>query len=581
MLGGKVASSFYHPPTSPFICFILHCSLTLYFITLYVKYYKLFYIIVFALISWNLEAQTILDWAERYNGTGSSFDVPAKMILQADGNIVIAGSTIGIGTLSDISVIKYSNSGSELWARSFNGPDNSTDNARSLAVDNSGNIYVTGFVTSSGEPKLTLIKYNSTGDLQWSRQFDTTGVTISFGEAVTIAPDGFIYVSGFTRNASNNFDILTLKYDTNGNILWGRSFNGLGNGDDMPVNVLCEDSNNIYIAGTGKNSNGSIDVILLKYNSTGEIRFSKYYNGSSSDEDRATSAALDASGNVIISGVSITPQNGFDYLTLKYDSSGTLKWDETYNGTGNSIDYTYQVITDTLDNIYVTGSSRSGPLLGTEDAVTIKYNTFGVEQWVNRFDGKANGSDIGYCLAVDKFNNVYVGVAIDKGNIKLQIGVVKINPSGSTLWDISYVYSPAPEDFPYSIAVDSSRNIYVCGISFGDSITDYDIATIKYSQSVGIEPVSSSIPEGFTLYQNYPNPFNPNTTILFDIVRSGFTELKIYDINGRLVSNPVSEYLSPGKYNIPFNAAGMSSGIYYYRVISGQFTQTKKMILLK
>ena len=152
-------------------------------------YIRLFYILVFVSFGTNVIAQPVLDWAERYNGAGSSFDVPVKMILQDDGNIVVAGSTIGSGTLSDISIIKYSNNGTELWAESFNGPDNSTDNARSIAVDPSGNIYVTGFATSSNVQKLVLLKYNSSGQLMWSRLFDTAGVVNSFGEALIICCD--------------------------------------------------------------------------------------------------------------------------------------------------------------------------------------------------------------------------------------------------------------------------------------------------------------------------------------------------------------------------------------------------------
>jgi len=89
------------------------------------------------------------------------------------------------------------------------------------------------------------------------------------------------------------------------------------------------------------------------------------------------------------------------------------------------------------------------------------------------------------------------------------------------------------------------------------------------------------IPANFTLYQNYPNPFNPVTTISFELARKARTTLSIYDIFGKLVREIVNEELEPGKYNIEFNGSSLSSGVYYYQLRSGNFSETKKMILIK
>jgi hypothetical protein len=120
----------------------------------------------------------------------------------------------------------------------------------------------------------------------------------------------------------------------------------------------------------------------------------------------------------------------------------------------------------------------------------------------------------------------------------------------------------------------------VAGNSYG---TDTIIRTqyVFVTQSSGISGNGNKIPVEFKLYQNYPNPFNPASVIKFLIKDSRFTTLKIYDMQGREVAVLVNENLKAGIYEMEFNAAGLSSGIYFYRITAGDFTDTKKMILLK
>ncbi|HEY3252063.1 MAG TPA: S8/S53 family peptidase [Ignavibacteria bacterium] len=102
-----------------------------------------------------------------------------------------------------------------------------------------------------------------------------------------------------------------------------------------------------------------------------------------------------------------------------------------------------------------------------------------------------------------------------------------------------------------------------------------------YVGLVGIVPVSNEIPKVFKLYENYPNPFNPTTKIKFDLPKTGITKLAVYDILGREVASLVNEELKAGKYEINFNAGNFSSGVYFYKIIAGEFVDTKKMLLVK
>lgn len=98
---------------------------------------------------------------------------------------------------------------------------------------------------------------------------------------------------------------------------------------------------------------------------------------------------------------------------------------------------------------------------------------------------------------------------------------------------------------------------------------------------VGILETNKNIPDKFELFQNYPNPFNPNTIIRFNIIDSRFVNLKIYDILGKEIKTLVNEYRKAGTYDISFNAGNLSSGIYFYRINAGNFSDTKIMTLIK
>lgn len=107
------------------------------------------------------------------------------------------------------------------------------------------------------------------------------------------------------------------------------------------------------------------------------------------------------------------------------------------------------------------------------------------------------------------------------------------------------------------------------------------LAKLLTDQLIGIPIIGTENPENFSLYQNYPNPFNPNTSITFDIPKSEFIQLAVYDILGREAAVLVNEFKQAGRYTISFNAAELSSGIYFYTLRSGDITVTKKMILNK
>ncbi|HMR00545.1 MAG TPA: T9SS type A sorting domain-containing protein, partial [Ignavibacteria bacterium] len=141
----------------------------------------------------------------------------------------------------------------------------------------------------------------------------------------------------------------------------------------------------------------------------------------------------------------------------------------------------------------------------------------------------------------------------------------------------------------YMITRDGGNNFQnVCALqSLSDSALKYYYNDFRTCIPIGIQPVSTEIPKKYELFQNYPNPFNPITKIRFNITLSrGVSEgrgvlLKIYDVLGKEIAVLVNENLKPGIYEIDWNAENIPSGVYFYSLITEEFTQTKKMVVLK
>ncbi|MCB0729343.1 MAG: T9SS type A sorting domain-containing protein, partial [Ignavibacteriae bacterium] len=101
------------------------------------------------------------------------------------------------------------------------------------------------------------------------------------------------------------------------------------------------------------------------------------------------------------------------------------------------------------------------------------------------------------------------------------------------------------------------------------------------NSTIGIQNVSTEIPDGFSLKQNYPNPFNPVTNIKFSVPKTGIVKLKVYDILGKEVAVLVDKQLNAGSYQADFNGSNFSSGVYFYKLEAEGFTEVKKMMLVK
>jgi len=529
--------------------------------------FYLFGIFTFHLI--NLNAQVTQEWVARYNGTGGAYSIAVDAL----GYVYVTG-----GSDDSYVTIKYNFAGAEQWVAIYNGPENE-DDAESIAVDDLGNVYVSGSSSGLGSGSdYATVKYNSSGIQQWVARYNGPNNTKDEVRSMVIDESGNIYVTGHSAGIGTGSDFATVKYNSSGIQQWVARYNGPGNASDVTSSIKTDISGNVYITGSSIGSGAGFEFASIKYNSNGVQQWVARYNGSGNGWSQASSLVMDVSGNIYVTGYSFGSGSAEDYATIKYNSFGAELWVARYNGTGNSYDYAKSIAIDNAGYIYVTGysfGSGSG-----SDYATIKYNSLGVEQWVQRYKGTGNSYDYAKSIAIDNAGDIYVtGSSVGRGSGS-DYATIKYNSLGVEQWVQRYNGSGDSTDEARSLALDGSGNVYVTGSSVGSG-TGSDYATIKYSQSVGINQISSTVPEQFNLLQNYPNPFNPTTNIEFSLLEKSFVILKVFDITGKEVADLVNENLSAGTFRYEFNAGNLASGLYFYKLVSSKFSETKKMIILK
>jgi hypothetical protein len=431
-------------------------------------------------------AQVDTAWVRRYNGPGNSTDEAYAIAVDGSGNVYVTGYSYGSGTYDDYATIKYDPNGNQLWVKRYNGPGNYRDTPHAIVVDGSGNVYVTGNSAASATPydaDYATIKYNPNGNQVWVKRYNGPGNFLDASMAIATDVSGNVCVTGGSApSTTDTGDYATIKYDPNGNQLWVKRYNGLGNHCDAALAIVVDGSGNVYVTGYSYGSGTDDDYATIKYDPNGNQLWVKRYNGPGNFQDWAYDIALDASGNVYVTGRSASGDSGdtwSDYATIKYDASGNQVWVKRYNGTGNGLDGARAIVVDNSSNIYVTGFSAGS---GTdEDYATIKYDASGNQEWVRRYSGPGNSLNFALDIAVDGSGNVYVtGYSYGSGTYD-DYATIKYDPNGNQLWVKRYNGPANGSDEATAIAVDGSGNVYVTGGSTGSG-TSCDYATIKYEE---------------------------------------------------------------------------------------------------
>ncbi len=443
-------------------------------------------LICLALLTGSALAQTTpTEWVARY---AYSWDDGAEAIaVDGLGNVFVTGSS-GVEYSPYLYVtIKYDTNGNQLWMASYLGPGGEgRSEAKAIAVDTAGNVYVTGHSDGSpGGTAYATIKYDTNGTELWVARYNGPGNQNDRASALAVDGTGNVYVTGFSSKDVNTCDYATIKYDTNGNQLWAARYNGSGGGEDRATALAMDGAGNIYVTGYSDQGDENDDYATVKYDTNGSQLWVARYNGPGGGADRATALAVDGAGNVHVTGYS--PGGDIsdifdDYATLKYDTNGNQLWVARYNGPSDQTDRAAALALDSQGNVHVTGYSHH--FAGyNPDYVTIKYDPDGEELWMARYNGPDGSSDRAAAIAVDSPGNVYVTGHSYGVNESNDYTTVMYDPQGQQLCVERYNGPSSRSDVATAIALAGTGNVIVTGFSsqgsdyFGD---DFDFATVKY-----------------------------------------------------------------------------------------------------
>ncbi len=371
-----------------------------------------------------------------------------------------------------------------IWAKIFNGPVNQQDSAVGVSINSAGNVFVTGWSLGSGTAAdIVTLRYNpETGDTIWVNRYNGTSNLEEKVSAIT-CDNNAVYITGWSIDP--NRDILTIKYDiATGSRLWVKKFNGAGNGGDYGFAIAVNAAGEVYVTGRSDAGGGlGQKYTTIKYDAAGNVvaGWPSVYTGPlSTTFDQAQAIKLDASGNAYVTGKSGTAGTE-NFLTMKINSNGTVAWAKKYNGTLNTEDNALALVLDNgASNVYVGGYSfRTGAV---QDYMTIKYNaSTGDSLAAASYNGPLGSTDQLTAMAIDNSNNVYVtgySAAVSTG---YDYATIKYNSNLSQQW--LQRTSNSGSDFPFFITVDNASGyVFVTGSSFGSG-TGYDYLTISYTSA--------------------------------------------------------------------------------------------------
>jgi uncharacterized delta-60 repeat protein len=421
-------------------------------------------------------------WTRYFSGK-SSDDVAKSIAIDLAGNVYIGGN---VG--SEIAILKYSASGKLLWNQSYKSTINGTNNLISSKTSPSGITTFTETIKlSASDNDIATVQFDSSGGFNWESIFQEFGHGFTRGVRCVVGPNGNLYVAGYgTFGVRAPIELITIKYTSAGDTLWIRRYDA---GGGEPMALVVDKRDNVYIASFSYNLSGNPDFLILKYDRNGILKWTVTYDNGSFDFPNAI--AVDDNGSVYITGES-TGNGGSDYVTLKYDSSGAQQWfPKRYNPSGgDKYDRAFAITLDKSGNVYVTGGACLRSTDFYTDIATIKYNSAGVQQWVKSYRGTVMSAGVnvssaqGTTIAADDSGNVYVGGTVDDGteNGGKNMIVIKYTTAGDTVWTGRYNSPANATDIVHALALDRQGNVIVTGASANGGPTyDYDYSTVKFN----------------------------------------------------------------------------------------------------
>jgi uncharacterized delta-60 repeat protein len=538
--------------------------------------------------------QAELRWLAEYNGSNIEQSYcPEDMILDGQGNIYLTGHTTVVAPWEyDLMAMKYTSGGQLFWVHNYNESSHSSDNGLFLKLDSQGNLVVTGISKRTNESiAFTIVKYDTSGAQAWVETYPNPPSLETELNGMGLDSDGNIYLCGSIPDSgvTVGFDIVLLKYNADGQLLWQTRYNGPDSEFTMAAGMIVDSTGDIIIAGHEINSpNENYNSMLMKYNTDGEQIWKTIYFEPELCSNRPTCLSKDSDGNIVVSGIVTNPGESTDYLTIKYDPLGNIDWVRRFEPIDYSVPFTTQIFTEpeamTIDsdnNICLTGVAIG---YDKEELLTIKYGSDGDFLWNAYFTGTPSYLNYPSDIVTDRWNNVYVVGSSGRNmyGYTCDYITIKYDPRGNEQWNMRYGQYILGNDQGIEIELNSQDEVIVSGQSEEETSLADEIVTMCYAQDQsGTDYPDHNLPGPIELMPAYPNPFNSQTIISYNLPTGSQVRLDIFDILGNNVATIFNEEQTAGFHKIAWNADGLPSGIYFYQVKTDSHSESRKVVLIR
>jgi hypothetical protein len=356
------------------------------------------------------------------------------------------------------------------WTARHGGEANGADFAVGIALDGGGNVYVGGEhnIVGLGED-FGIVKYNSAGIEQWVASYGTG----YFMEPTDLAADpaGNVWMTGMIfQNWHATEDYLTVKFNSSGALQWAATYNGASDAGDAAHALALDADGNVYVTGASAQPGMLLSMTTVKYDPSGNAVWVAHSpNQSAADNRMGRAIALDAQGNAYVGG-----HSGNIMSTVKLDDAGQQLWVAFYAGSGSFYDdRVNDLAVDGSSNVYVTGFADE--IATYNDYTTIKYDASGNQLWLAQHSGPADYSDDqAQAIAVDDAGNAYVTGFGWNGASGYDVITIKYDAGGQPQWLAQYNGPYNINDYGYDLTLDAEGNVYVAGQS------QYQMLLLKY-----------------------------------------------------------------------------------------------------
>jgi uncharacterized delta-60 repeat protein len=396
---------------------------------------------------------------------------PVDCGVDPSGNFIIAGWTEwGTWSLNqnDFLILKYDSNGSLLWRTRYN-RSGFKDEATAMVIDATGDVYVTGrSAVGTDDDWVTMKLDGTTGAHLWSPvRIYSSGNGDDRPVDIALDNTGLPLITGRGKNGSGNDVYKTLKYSAAGALLLNLTTPATGGNARATSLAIDQSTNDIYVTGEGDGSlvSDDYDVMTVKYNASGIQQWKRDWAGAAQNEDVGKDIVVDPFGNILICGNTDgdpdPTHSNFDWINLKYDASGVLQYQQAVNGSRDNDDEAASLVSDAAGNAHAVGYINNTD--AQKDAARVIYDPSGNSLHTLLYNGEGDFNESSHAMAQDNSGNTYIaGYAyVETDNKNIFAG--KIDPSGNLVDTFLFNGSNDDDDELTDIAVDASGNVYACG----------------------------------------------------------------------------------------------------------------------